>query len=134
MKENKYRYIGILDPKIADYWGISKHKNKPILVFNDRIDHVKDRHLKDFESEENILKIYNSLHNIIKRPDYVYYNPKSNGLEYYKKLDNNICVAVRINNGKVLKVKSWYPASSNKIKNRKKKEFEKEIDENLWYN
>ena len=32
----KYKYLGVLDTKIADYWNISEHKNKPILVFDDR--------------------------------------------------------------------------------------------------
>lgn len=127
MNDNKYTYIGILEPEIADYWGISEHKNKPILVFNDRLQHVKERHLKDFGSEEKIIRSYNSLHSIIKKPDYVFYNSESKGLEYYKRIDNNICVAVRISSGKVLKVRSWYPANPNKISNRKKKDSNNEI-------
>lgn len=116
-----YKYIGILEPTLADKFDISEHKNKPILVFNDRKQHVIAHHLADFGSIENIEKIYNSLNNIIKKPDYVFYNAKTKGLEYYKNIDKNICVAVRVNPGKVLKVKSWYPANPNKINNRKKK-------------
>ena len=33
----KYKYIGILEPKIADKLKIPEHKNKPILVYSDRI-------------------------------------------------------------------------------------------------
>ena len=65
----KYRYIGILDPELAKNLNIEEHKNKPILVFDDRIDHVIDNHLNDFGSKEKIIDIYNELPNIIKKPD-----------------------------------------------------------------
>ncbi len=126
-----YKYVGILKEEIAEYWGIQEHKNKPILVYDNRKQHVIDSHLEDFGCIEEIEKIYNSLNNIIKNPDYVFYNSITKGLEYYKKINNHVCVAVRINSGKVLKIKSWYPASDSKIANRKKKELElKSISEN----
>lgn len=118
----KSKYLGILTESIANHWEIPEHKNKPILVFEDRIQHVIDNHLKDFGSKEQIEYIYNNLKNIISKPDYVFYNKSSRSLEYYKKLANNVCVAIRINYGKVLKVKSWYPVKDIKIENRKKKE------------
>lgn len=118
---DNFRYLGILDPSIADIWGLEEHKNKPILVFDDRIDHVKNRHLKDFGSEEEIKKAYNSLDAIVKKPDLTFYNEKNKSLEFYKNIDSDICVAVRVNYGKVLKVKSWYPVNHNKIINRQKK-------------
>lgn len=117
-----FKYIGILDENIAEYWGIEEHKNKPILVFDNKKQHVIDRHLKDFGSEDEIMKVYDNLSNIIKKPDYVYYNNVAKSLEYYKKIDSNVCVAVRINPGKVLKIKSWFPVNFKKIENRKKKE------------
>ncbi len=47
----KYKYVGILNPDIADKRGISEHKNKPILVYDDRI--VIDRHLVDYRQKKN---------------------------------------------------------------------------------
>ncbi len=123
-----YKYVGILEEDIAEYWDISEHKNKPILVYDDRKQHVIDSHLQDFGTKEEIDKIYDELNNIIKRPDYVFYNKTTKGLEYYKKINDDICVAIRINSGKVLKVKSWYPVKPIKISNRKKK------DEAIHYN
>lgn len=120
----EYKYVGILDEKIANICGISEHKNKPILVYNNRITHVLEHHLTDFGNEENVMRAYNNIPNVIKKPDYYFYNKKTNGLEYYKTLNNNLCVAVRISPGKVLKVKSWYPPNKGKIANRRKKELE----------
>ena len=125
------KYVGKLEPTIATYWDIKNHSNKPILVYEDRIEHVISSHINDFSSKEEILKIYGKLHIIINKPDYVFYNKNNNGLEYYKKLSDNVCVAVRVNNGNVLKVKSWYPVTKTKIKNRKLKDS-KYICENLF--
>ncbi len=116
-----FKYLGILEKDIAEYWNILEHKNKPILVFEDRKQHVIDKHLNDFGSVESIENVYKNLSSIINKPDYVFYNQKTKGLEYYKKLKSNICVAVRVNPGRVLKVKSWYPANKTKLKNRIKK-------------
>lgn len=96
MVENKNNvvYVGFLDPKIADYWNISEHKNKPILLYNNRKYHVIDRHLEQFGSIDALDKAYNALGTIIRKPDYVFYNDSTKGLEYYKKIDKNICVVV----------------------------------------
>ena len=123
----KYKYIGILEPKIADKLKIPEHKNKPILVYSDRIEHVIEHHLKDFGTKSKIISAYNNLRNIIKNPDYVFLNIKNNSIEYYKNINNGICVAVRISAGKVLKVRSWFPLNKSKISNRIKKEKE-ELD------
>lgn len=123
----EYKYVGVLDEKIANNCGIPEHKNKPILVYDNRIEHVLDHHLVDFGNKENVMCAYNKIPIVIKKPDYYFYNKKTNGLEYYKKFNNNLCVAVRISLGKVLKVKSWYPPNKNKIANRKKKELEERV-------
>lgn len=113
-----FKYLGFLRSDVAEHLGISEHKYKPIVIYYDRVQHVVDRHLKEFGSRERIEKIYNSLSILINNPDYIFYNKKTNGLEYYKKIDFDVCVAVRINSGRVLKVKSWYPVNEAKINNR----------------
>lgn len=52
-----YKYLGILDEKIAEYWNLEEHKNKPILVYDDRIQHVIDAHIDDFENLKKNLSI-----------------------------------------------------------------------------
>ena len=45
---------------------------------------------------------------VIKKKFYIFIkNNKTKGLEYYKKIENNICVVVRIIPGEVLKIRSW---------------------------
>ena len=61
-----YEYIGKLNPDIAKYWRLDEHANKPIIIFYDRREHIIDKHLKDFGSEEKIDYIWSKLGIIIK--------------------------------------------------------------------
>ncbi len=126
-EKKSFKYIGILKPEIAKYWNLEEHSNKPIIIYNDRKQHIIERHLKDFGSVEKINECWEKLNKIISKPDRVFYNDKTKGLEYYKNINGNIVVAVRISFSKVLKVRSFYPANKGKMENRKKKE-QKMID------
>lgn len=90
------KYLGVVSSKIANYYDLSLYENKPIVVFDDRIIHVRNNHLKDFESIENIEKSYERLSVIINNPDYVFYDEVKCGLEYYKYIDKYICVVVMV--------------------------------------
>lgn len=135
MKYQKFKYVGKLNPDLAEYWNIYEHANKPIVIYSDRKQHVIDRHLNDFGNIENIEYVYNHLSSIIKNPEYTFYNKSTNGIEFYKKIKNNIVVAVHLSFGSTLKIKSFYPANKNKIENRKIKEMEmiqnNEVNDNL---
>ena len=86
-----------------------------------------ERHIDDYETIEDYYYVMNSLEKIINNPDYVFYDKSKKGLEYYKQLKSDILVAVRVNNGKELKVKSVYPVKRSKVENRKKKEEEMKL-------
>lgn len=121
-KNQNFEYIGKLHPAIAERWNLQEHANKPIVIYNSIKQHVIAKHLNDFGSIEQIEYVWSKLNKIIKKPDEVFYNKATKGLEYYKKIGNMVVVAVRINFGSTLKIKSFYPANSNKINNRRAKE------------
>ena len=122
MKKQSYEYIGSLNPAIAKRWNLNKHANKPIVIYSNVRQHVIDRHIKEFKNEEEIDLIWSKLRMIIKKPGEVFYNEITKGLEYYKKFDKKIVIAVRINFSPILKVKSFYVANKGKMKNRMIKE------------
>lgn len=124
----RFEYVGKLNPAIAKRWNLKEHANKPIVIYNNVRKHVVKRHLKDFGSEEEIDYVLSKLRVIIKKPDEVFYNSATNGLEYYKKINNMIIVAVRVDFGDTLKIKSFYPANQNKLNNRQSKEEQMIID------
>ena len=128
MENQEFEFLGSLNPAIAERWGLQQHANKPIVIYKNVREHVIEKHLKHFGSEEKIDYIWSKLRTIIKKPDDVFYNEQTKGLEYYKTLGEEIVVAVRINFSKTLKIKSFYPANKGKLKNRQLKE-QKMIDE-----
>lgn len=116
------RILGEVTKEIANHWDIKEYENKKIVIYPDKKEHSKDRHLGDYKKEEDYYYVMDSLEEIIKSPDYVFYDKSKKGLEYYKKVKVNVLVAVRVIPGKELKVKSVYPVEQEKIENRKKKE------------
>lgn len=99
------------------------------MFYEDRINHCLE-HISEYDNEKDFYYTLNNLDKIIKNPDYVYYDCNKKGLEYFKKLNGNILVAVRINDGYELKIKSFYPVTKSKIQ-RKKKNEEKAIENAL---
>lgn len=116
------RILGEINNHIIEQWELYEHKNKKIVIYPEAKEHSKDRHINDYPSIEDYYIVMDSLEKIIQNPDYVFYDKSKKGLEFYKKINSNILVAVRVDNGKELKVKSVYPIKETKIENRKKKE------------
>ena len=126
--KHRFEFVGKLDEKIAKYWNIEEHANKPIVIYKDRRNHIIDNHLTDFGTIKKIDFVWSKLPSIIKKPESTFYNEKTNGLEFYKTVDKMIVVAVRINFGSFLKIRSFYPANKNKINNRKTKKEKMMLD------
>ena len=116
------RILGKINPEIIEQWELYDHKNKKIVMYEDAKEHSESKHLNEFSSIEDYYAVMASLEDIIKNPDYVFYDKLKKGLEYYKNVNSNVLVAVRVDDGSELKVKSVYPVKQEKIENRKKKE------------
>lgn len=116
------RILGEISGEVVQQWDIPEQKNKKIVMYPEAKEHSKERHINDYPREDDYYFVMASLEEIIQNPDYVFYDKSKQGLEYYKKIDSNILVAIRVNDGRELKVKSVYPVEQEKIDNRKKKE------------
>lgn len=116
------RILGEVSNEVIDTWNLPEYKNKKIVMYPDAKEHSKEAHIKDYNTEDDYYFVMDSLENIIKYPDYVFYDKSKKGLEYFKNVRGNILVAVRVKPGRELKVKSVYPVSQEKIENRKRKE------------
>lgn len=126
-KINNWEYLyekilGKISDEIVIQWNIPEQKGKKIVIYPEAKEHSRNRHINDYSSKKDYYFVMDYLEEIIQNPDYVFYDKAKKGLEYYKEVNKNILVAVRINNGKELKVKSIYPVEKEKIENRKKKE------------
>lgn len=116
------RILGEVSDDIVEQWDILDQNGKKIVMYPEAKEHSKERHIDEYPSEEDYYFVMASLEEIIDNPDYVFYDKSKQGLEYYKKITEHILVAIRVNDGRELKVKSVYPVEQEKIENRKKKE------------
>lgn len=87
---------------------------KNIVLYDSDKLHCYSEHYNDFKNKKEFSFIMNNLDYIINECDFVLYNKKNNSLEYYKKLNNNITVRVRVENSNELKIKTMFPISSEK--------------------
>ncbi len=114
------RILGEVSDAIVEQWNILEQKGKKIVMYPEAKEHSKERHINEYPSEEDYYFVMASLEEIIKDPDYVFYDKSKQGLEYYKKIRKHILVAIRVNNGRELKVKSVYPVEPEKIEEKRK--------------
>ena len=116
------RILGEINDDIIEQWGLDNYRNKKIVLYPEAKQHSEEEHLKQYETVEDYYYVMDNLENIIKTPDYVFYDKSKQGLEYYKNVRGNVLVAVRVRPGNELRVRSVYPVKQEKIDNRKRKE------------
>lgn len=113
--------IHYLTEKLAKEKGLEEHTGKKIVQYEGLLKHIA-KHEKEYISIDSCEHTINNISNIIKYPDYVYYDKEKKGLEFYKNLMENVCVIVQIVNKRELYIASVYPVPEKKISNRKYKE------------
>lgn len=116
------KVVGKLDKSIAYYWYLEEHENKNIIKPYYLLEHI-EKHKEEFSSLQSFYITLNKIKEIIEMPDYVFYDKKKRGLEYYKKLVDNVCVIVRISKKRELIIVSIYPVSEEKIAGRMMKDI-----------
>lgn len=108
--------IGELTEEIINILNINE-KPRNIKFAYDRIQHC-EKHKKEFKDNQSYEKSMEKIPLIINEPDYVGYNTKNNSIEYIKRLDDLTLVAIRIKTKGDLFLRSIYPISEVKLKNK----------------
>lgn len=117
-------FVGFVSKNVANQWKIPEQHNKPIIKSKNWYKTHGTKHKKEFKSPYNFDQAIKNIPDIIKNPDYVFYNEEEKGLEYYKRIIEDVTLVVRVTGKKVLYLATIYPSSSTKLKNRKIKEIE----------
>lgn len=94
-------------------------EGKNIVLYSNDRKHCFNRHYNDFENKKVFSFIMQNLDYIIYEYDFVLFNDKNDSLEYYKKLENNITVRVKVENSNDLKIKTIFPVSEEKYEMKK---------------
>ncbi len=55
------------------------------------------KHVKEFLSVDSYNHTMSKIPEIIEKPIFVYYDPYKKSLLYFKKIDENVCVVVKLN-------------------------------------
>lgn len=108
--------VGVAQKKILSNIGISFDNELEIVLWKDRLKHI-EKHKKDFDSEEEYQLHLESIPDIINNPDYIGIHPKGHSIEYVKRVDKVVLVAVRIKASGPLSVRTLYPLKENKLNN-----------------
>ena len=121
-KKRIVKIMGNVTQSIAKKWYLDEQTDKIILQEAGLFKHIAP-HAEQYESIESLNYTMEHMEDVIKNPDFVFYNTKKNGIEYYKKLIENVVVVVTPTRKRELYISSVYPVDESKISNRKIREL-----------
>lgn len=140
-KKQLTKIIGNVAKEIANKWYLNEQIDKPILLESGLYKHIA-HHSREYKSLESHNYTMNHIEDVINNPDFVFYNVSKNGIEYYKKLIEDVVVIVTPTKKRKLYISSIYPVNKSKILNRiirekseinkTKKKYEKELIEKYF--
>ena len=110
------KIVGKISDEVVERYKLYDYRNKEIVQSLDLYIHVA-KHAKEFESVDSFNHTLSSISEIISNPYFVYHDPSRNSLLYFKEIDENVCIVVKLNlrKNKNSYVATVYPISKNKI-------------------
>lgn len=103
--------VGKLTAEVIQAFGLDHEEGKEIFLSNRRKRHMK-KHSDEFLDFEDV---FSRIDEIIGVPDFVGLHPDGQSLQYIKKIDGNVLVAVRL--GEDLDVRTMYVIKETKLEN-----------------
>ena len=116
IKSRINKIVGKINDDIIDKYKLYDYKNKDIIQSLDLYVHV-NKHVLEFFNVDSYNHTMSNIDLIIKEPLFVYYDKSRNSLLYFKEIDENVCVVVKLTlrKNKDCYVATVYPISKNKI-------------------
>ena len=110
------KIVGKISDDIVEQYKLYDYRGKNIVQSLDLYLHIT-KHIPEFESVDSYNNTMSNIENIIANPYFVYHNPHKNSLLYFKEIDENICVVVKLNlrKNKDNYIATVYPISKSKI-------------------
>lgn len=120
-KSKKYssKIVGYISQEIANSNNITDYLDREIIQSN-KLDIHTNKHASNFFTLDSYHNTLINIDKIIKRPYYVEYDEKRSSLKYYGKIDQYVCVIVKIDKKDVY-ISTFYPQSKEKIDKIKNK-------------
>lgn len=116
IKSRINKIVGKINDDIIDKYKLYDYKDKDIIQSLDLYVHV-NKHVLEFLNVDSYNHTMSNIDLIIKEPLFVYYDKDRNSLLYFKEIDENVCVVVKLTlrKNKDCYVATVYPISKNKI-------------------
>lgn len=110
------KIVGRISDEVIEKYKLYDYRNREIIQSLDLYMHVA-KHVSEFESVDSYNHTMFNIPLIISEPLFVYYDPHKNSLLYFKEIDENVCVVVKLalRKNKDTYVATVYPISRNKI-------------------
>lgn len=110
------KIVGRISDEVVEKYELYDYRDKEIVQSLDLYLHVA-KHVPEFESVDSYNHTMSNIPEIIANPYFVYYNPRKNSLLYFKEIDEDVCVVVKLNlrKNKDIYIATVYPISKRKI-------------------
>lgn len=114
------KVVGKISDEVVERYGLYEYRNMEIIQSFDLYQHIQ-KHVYEFESIDSYNHTISNIPQIILNPLFVYYDSERNSLLYFKKIDENVCVVVKLNlrKNKDTYISTIYPLSESKIQRYK---------------
>lgn len=131
--QDKVYKVGYLSDDIIEFLGL-KIDEKAIFFNSSRFRHIK-KHISDFKNYDDYKNNVQYLPDIIQSPDYIGVHPNGESIEFIKRVNKIMLVAVRIKKQGALWVRSVFPITEDKLNlylsSGTTKKFNKYVDRKL---
>ena len=107
--------VGKLTNKVITLLGIISSEKK-IIIWPDRVTYFR-KHLGDYDSLKQFETCVNMIPTIINEPDFIALHPSKGSIEFIKRIDKLMLVAVRIRKQDTLAVRSAFPITEKQLNN-----------------
>lgn len=111
--DRKVYRIGALTQEVIDILSLDA-RTSHICISEDKITYTK-KHEHKYKDYNEYKKCVEEAPNILACPDYVGLHPNGDSIEYIKRIDQIMLVAVRVKKTGTLWVKSVFPISESKL-------------------
>lgn len=110
------KIVGRISDEVVEKYKLYDYRNEEIVQSLDLYLHVA-KHVPEFESVDSYNHTMSNISEIISNPYFVYYDPHRNSLLYFKEIDENVCVVVKLNlrKNKEPYIATVYPINKKKV-------------------
>ncbi len=118
------KVVGQINDEVVDRYELYDYRGRDVIQSMDLYIHIA-KHRNEFQSIDSYNNTLSNIENIIAKPNFVYYEKQRNTLLYFKKIDENVCVVVRLElrANKDCFIASIYPVSESKITRLKEQSY-----------